>query len=66
MVSEKNKRRLRDLENAHQACWECATRPTRVHVVYEGEEAPDVAEYCPECGRLVEGVVLRVEYEKER
>jgi len=62
------KSRIRRLEGRgdSERCSECRLRPTSTYTVYPGEEddAPPEPEYCPECGRLIERVRIRVVYDR--
>jgi hypothetical protein len=60
-------RRLGDGADARR-CRECGLRPQKLYVYYPDEEdcSPPEPEHCPECGRLIELICLKVEYEEER
>jgi hypothetical protein len=61
------KDRIRRLEDEGDAerCRECRLRPVKTHAIYPGEEDRPLPEpeYCPECGRLIDTVVIRVVHE---
>jgi hypothetical protein len=63
------KDRVRRLEGRGDPdrCRECRLRPTKTYAIYPGEEDRLIPEpeHCPECGRLIEIVCIRVEYEEE-
>jgi hypothetical protein len=48
-----------------ERCSECRLRPKRTHAIYPDEEDRPLPEpeHCPECGRAIEVVVMRVVYE---
>jgi hypothetical protein len=69
VVSERMKRKIRDLQKAHMTpCPECALRQTQTRVVYP-EDSEQVANreprFCPSCGDHIEEVVIRVVYDYE-
>jgi hypothetical protein len=59
------KARLRTLEGRDgPGCYQCRLRPTSTYVVYPDEEYHEPPpQHCPECGCLIEVVILKVVYE---